>query len=340
MPRIVYNPNLNICPDYASQEHAESRLPLTNANIDEDQAVQILRNIWEAGNNAAKAQWQEQVNMDREQREHRAHIEEEEQARLEQLQNEEEETTRKEERKKNKHKFIPIIEDLVVSSDPTIVPASYAFKKLDKGEYVELWYFTNEGLEEAKMKKTIDDDAMVMSKLPDGSTAWVSAASARSARAVVDDQDLPFEEFCQACPRFIQAMEDAAWPKDCVKMMALFWRNLQIHPFRSMIDPLAQKSLLVYQAEQRKRWHIAVKTVTAGIYNLLCINEKLLETTRTTVYWDDHKRTDNERDYKCHQTMGDRRGRDRIFDPAQMEVPFPSAWSALGGILTESSSAK
>jgi hypothetical protein len=61
------------------------------------------------------------------------------------------------------------------------MPCSYALRKLDKGEYVELWYFTNDRLDEANLKKTVDDDTMIMSTLVDGSTAWVSAASTRNA---------------------------------------------------------------------------------------------------------------------------------------------------------------
>ncbi|KAG1721577.1 uncharacterized protein EDB91DRAFT_1029705, partial [Suillus paluster] len=76
----------------------------------------------------------------------------------------------------------------------------------------------------------------------------------------IDDQNLTFKDFCQACPHIIDTMQEAAWPADRIKMMALFWRNLQVHNFRSMQDPQAQKALLIYQAEQRKRWHIAVKS--------------------------------------------------------------------------------
>lgn len=173
--------------------------------------MQLLRNIWEANNNAVKVLWQQQLDADREQQEHRQCLDEDEQDRLNQEKVEEEEAARKEERKKNKFKFIPILE-AGIPDDPVITPCAYALKKLDKGEYVELWYFTNDGLDEAKHKKTVDDDAMILSTLADGSTAWVSAASTRSTRSVVNDENLPFEEFCQACPRFLSAIEEAEWP--------------------------------------------------------------------------------------------------------------------------------
>ncbi|KAG2740973.1 hypothetical protein P692DRAFT_20752114 [Suillus brevipes Sb2] len=297
MDRIRQDPNLEVCPDYASDAFAQTRALLENDQVNQEQAVQMLRNIWEANNNAAKARWQVQREEDRRRQEDHRLRNEEEQADRERLQIEEAEAALKEDRKKNKFKYTPIIEDLAVPNEPTVIPSSYATRKLDKGEYVELWYFTNAGLEEAKTKSTIEDDAMIMSTLPDGSTAWVAAASSRNAKVVIEDRDLSFEDFCQACPRFITAMETAGWPAERIKMMALFWRNLQIHEYRSETDPVSQKTLLVYQAEQRKRWHLAAKS-TAGVYNLSLINEVLLERTKTKVYWDDRKIKDNERDYK------------------------------------------
>ncbi|KAG1855163.1 hypothetical protein DFJ58DRAFT_913899 [Suillus subalutaceus] len=287
MLRIRNNPNLNICPDYASEVFDNIRAQLVNENTTEIQAMQLLRNIWEANNNAVK---------DEEREEQRQRLDKEEQERLNQERIDEEEVARKEERKKNKHKFIPILE-AGIPDDPANTPCSYALKKLDKGDYVELWYFTNDGLDEANLKKTVDDDTMILSTLANGSMAWVSSASTRSARAVVNDENLPFEEFCQACPRFLKAVEEVDWPEDRVQMMARFWMNIQVHEFRALRDPLAQKALLVYQAEQRRSWHAAAKS-SVGPYNISIVNEKVLKATRDRVYWEDRNKRDNEQDYK------------------------------------------
>ncbi|KAG0695283.1 hypothetical protein DFH29DRAFT_880158 [Suillus ampliporus] len=157
--------------------------------------MQLLSNSWEANNNAVKVLWQQQ-----------------------------------EEKKKNKHKFTPILET-GIPDNPVIMPCSYALRKLDKGEYVELWYFMNDGLDEANTKKTIDNDAMILSTLADGLTAWVSSASTQNARVVVNDENLPFEEFCQVCPHFLTVIEEADWLEDRVQMMACFWMNIQVHKY-------------------------------------------------------------------------------------------------------------
>ncbi|KAG2750588.1 hypothetical protein P692DRAFT_201692175, partial [Suillus brevipes Sb2] len=145
MDRIRQDPNLEVCPDYASDAFAQTRALLENDQVNQEQAVQMLRNIWEANNNAAKARWQVQREEDRRRQEDHRLRNEEEQADRERLQIEEAEAALKEDRKKNKFKYTPII----VPNEPTVIPSSYATRKLDKGEYVELWYFTNAGLEEA-----------------------------------------------------------------------------------------------------------------------------------------------------------------------------------------------
>ncbi|KAG2039345.1 hypothetical protein BDR03DRAFT_860122, partial [Suillus americanus] len=124
----------------------------------------------EANNNADKVTWQHQVANNREEHAHCKQLEEEECERLKQVWAEEEEVTHKEDRKKNKHKFTPIL-DIGIPDELAIMPCSYALRKLDKGEYVKIWYFTNDGLDEANHKKMVDNDAMIMSMLADGSLA-------------------------------------------------------------------------------------------------------------------------------------------------------------------------
>ncbi|KAG1731059.1 uncharacterized protein EDB91DRAFT_1085183 [Suillus paluster] len=251
MPRIHNDPNLDICLDYDNLSFANIRAQLVNNNTTKEQAIQLLRNIWQANNDTDKAQWQQQLEEDRERRNHLQRLNDKEQDRLDQERVDEEESVHKEERKKNKHKYIPIL-STGIPNDLSITPCSYAIRKIDKGEYMELWYFTNDGLDEAHAKKTIDDDAMIMSKMADSSTAWVSSASTCNTCSVMDDQNISFENSCQACPCFITAMEEADWPEDRVRMMVIFWNNTQIHKYWSLRDLLAQKTLLVYQAEQRR----------------------------------------------------------------------------------------
>ncbi|KAF8803998.1 hypothetical protein BYT27DRAFT_7107919, partial [Phlegmacium glaucopus] len=109
----------------------------------------------------------------------------------------EEENLQKEEMKKNKSKYIPIPDRDVLTIAP-VIASSYTIRKMEKGLYVELWYYTN-----------ADEKAMVMLCLPNGITSWVPAALARTASGVVDDKDIPWADFCQAALQMIVAMKEA-----------------------------------------------------------------------------------------------------------------------------------
>ncbi|KIK75686.1 hypothetical protein PAXRUDRAFT_172037, partial [Paxillus rubicundulus Ve08.2h10] len=143
----------------------------------------------------------------------------EEQRALEvELLKDEEEVAHKEEKKKNKHKYLPIVQGIGVPTESPVLPATNVVCKLDKGEYVKLWYFMNDGLDDTLDTSTsVDPDAMVMSHLLDGSMAWVPAATACNPTKLVEDQNLIFEDFCQAAPCFVEAIQQANWPDNQVK---------------------------------------------------------------------------------------------------------------------------
>ena len=64
MPRIHSDPALAECPDFASPTYAEARVPLVNLEVNEEQAIQLLRGMWLAGNEADKLRWQVQCKED------------------------------------------------------------------------------------------------------------------------------------------------------------------------------------------------------------------------------------------------------------------------------------
>ena len=297
MQRILSDPGLLECPDYASLTYAAARAPLVNNGTTEEQAIQFLRGVWSAGNEADKVRWQLQNEEDEVLRTEQLRLQSEAEVLKAQGEIEEAEALRREEVKRNKAKYLPI-PHRDVPSIARVVASNYAVRKMEKGLYVELWYYTNAGLDEAfRNANTIDDESMVMVRLSDGSTSWVPAASARNSSGVIEDKNILWEDFCQAAPRMIVAMEEADWPQERVAMLAKFWGNLQIHEFRSSRDPLDQRTLIVYQAEQRRLWHLAI-TSPQGAYDLARINEEVMKKTRDKVYWDDRRVKDFQRDFR------------------------------------------
>ena len=295
MRRLQSDPALLECPDFASPTYAAAREAFINPNVNGEQAIQFLKDIWAAGNNADKLTWQLQNDEDEVARTELLHIQTEAELLKTRTEFEEAEALRKEEVKKNKSKYLPI-PDRDVPSVPRVIASNYAIRKMEKGLYVELWYYTNAGLDEAfHNSNTVDDEAMMMLRLPNGSTSWVPAASTRTASGVIDDRNILWEDFCQAAPRMIGAIEEADWPQERVVMLAKFWGNLQVHKLRSSRDPLDQKTLIVYQAEQLRLWHLAISS-PQGAYNISRINDEILRKTREKVYWEDRRVKDFQRD--------------------------------------------
>ncbi|KAF8810604.1 hypothetical protein BYT27DRAFT_7044988, partial [Phlegmacium glaucopus] len=206
MSRIQSDPSLLECPEFASPVYTAARNPFINPNTTEEQAIQFLKDIWHAGNEADKVKWQQQNDDDATALAEHRRLQSEADLIAAQARINEEENLRKEEMKKNKGKYIPIPDRDVPTVAP-VVASNYVLRKMEKGLYVELWYYTNAGLDEAfRSLNTADDEAMVMFRQLDGSTSWIPAASARTASGVVDDKDVLWEDFCQAAPQMIVAM--------------------------------------------------------------------------------------------------------------------------------------
>ena len=180
-----------------------------------------------------------------------------------------------EECKKNQSKFLPI-PDQPVPQRALVITTQSAMWHIDKGECVPLLYYTNKGLE----------NALTLLHYPDSSTLLIPASSTKESRGIIDNQDIKWDNFCIAAPQMIEAIGRANWPHNHIQIMVNFWVNLQEHPFCSSSVPFEQKSLLVYQAEQRRLWHIAIVDPHAR-YNLSTINEALLRDTKEQLFWED-----------------------------------------------------
>jgi hypothetical protein len=295
MPRLLFDPNLAQCPDYTLDIWEATRTPIINPGTDHAQAAVILTNIWNAQNTVEKQQWQAQLDQDAAEAEaRREEVEEQERLRQEEIQKEKDEQ-RKEEEKKNAIKYAPI-PDRDVPTRPPVIASAIATRRLEKGEYVPLWYYTNARLEDAtKSFNIVDEEALSLIRREDGSTSLVPSLSSKESKAVVEDQFLSWDDFSIAAPRMIDAMSRARWPHDRIKMTADFWSNLTVHPFRSSGNRLDKNALLLYQGEQRKLWHQAIGSPGHG-YDLSRINEQLLNQTKDRLYWKERERIDAERD--------------------------------------------
>ena len=72
---------------------------------------------------------------------------------------------------------------------------------MDKGDYVPLWYFTNTSLDNAaKAFSIMEEDALALVKRDGRPTSLVPALSSEDSRSVIEDNNLPWDNFCIAVP--------------------------------------------------------------------------------------------------------------------------------------------
>ncbi|KAI6010203.1 hypothetical protein BKA83DRAFT_4068894 [Pisolithus microcarpus] len=240
------DPSLTVRPDFSSEDFSEAQLQLTSDTVDDNQAARTLRTLWDI-QNAKDEQMARAL----------AEQEAEESAQRQRRLREEVEAALMEEHRKNKAKYAP-------------VP--------DKGEYCELYFFTNVGLAEAEsFNPSLDDKALTLLKADNGQHVWVPASNTRDKSAIIRDEDLTWEQFGEASVRFLEAMREHNWQEDRVEMHVKFWTALENHPWHHSPLNLLKRALLLYQSQQRQKWHQAIGTVQA--FSLAKLNVGVLNHT-------------------------------------------------------------
>ncbi|KAG1800503.1 hypothetical protein EV424DRAFT_1332165 [Suillus variegatus] len=266
MQRLHSDPSLLICPDFLTDTYQTSRASLVTPTITEEQAADLLRTVWVTTNNALRVQWQQQLIEDECLQAEQRHLAEEAAERVQQTLRLEEETTKADERKKNRSKHLPI--------------------PMRPRHYVELYYWTNLGIQDAHSTyHTRDDEGLLPTTTADGTTTWVTAAGAKPSSAVIADRNLSTVEFAQAVPQMISALEEYDWLVQRVSMLARFWGTVMLHRYWNSIDPIAQRAILIYQEEQRRAWHNAIP-LPKGAWDISIIDDAALLRTYDRVFRD------------------------------------------------------
>lgn len=285
MDRLHSDPRFLVCPDFMTERYRVSRISMVTATVTEEQAAGTLRNIWVTTNEDLCLQWQQQLVEDERQKAEKQRIDEEEHERQRVALQLEEATARADEKKKNRLKHIPIpMRPRPFANDEEALISEFAIRKLDKGQYIELYYWTNHGLEDAMINyRTRDDDRLVPTTGEDGSTVWISAASSKPAPGVIADRHLSPADFAQAIPRIVAALEERDWPQQRVLMLAQFWGGIMLHRYWNSRDLLAQRCIMLFQEEQRRAWHNAIPS-SKGAWDISVIDEPTLARTFERVY--------------------------------------------------------
>ncbi|KAF8834043.1 hypothetical protein BDN67DRAFT_862831, partial [Paxillus ammoniavirescens] len=228
--------------------------------ITHEQAAQRLAAIWEVQNILDREEWdiqqQELAEAARLEQEQHLRQEEDRQRAVE----EEQELAKQEECKKNRNKFLPYNKVPIVSTIAKL-PSPLAICKLKKGDYVELYYFTNKGLAEAETSsRSGDDDAFTLTRDENGHHSFIPITAAKVKDSIIPDKDLTWAEFNEAAPRLLQAMRENDWDEEQVQSHLQMWMALSAHEYRHDPDKFGKRALIVYQDTATRRWHALLGT--------------------------------------------------------------------------------
>lgn len=162
-------------------------------------------------------------------------------------------------------------EDSFIPKSLPFFLAQYAIDKIKSLDYVDLWYFTVEGiLDASKITSTAADDTFGILRTDLGLTLQQVKAT-RASCNVVMDKSLSWEQIATARHNIIEA----ASTRSAKHHMALakFFMNLEA----MKANGTNARSLILYQAIVRKGWHTALKG-SGDPFNLANINQGLLVT--------------------------------------------------------------
>ncbi|THH13682.1 hypothetical protein EW146_g6576, partial [Bondarzewia mesenterica] len=270
MPPAIPNPDFETCPNFASDHYLTLRQELINANpaSSHEAVAQRLADSWllehQARVDAYTAQ-QLQVQAEREQ----AELEEADRQRDEAAQKQQES---QQEITKMHERFGKADANTMVDVHLPARPSTYALEKLRKCEYVELYYFTPQGCQEAASSiHDSSDSTYAIAEIGDKLT--LKNSSATSSRHVIKDVDLSWEQVEVARPVFLQYIATVPWPQEYIDWHMEFFYHLGSHPHRGRV-PYGPQVLVHYQARVRRQWHDALSHKEG--FNLGSINELLL----------------------------------------------------------------
>ena len=113
-----------------------------------------------------------------------------------------------------------------------VQPAQHVIKRLKKKEYVELWYFTVQGCQDAAASDLISPKETFGFISTEKGVVIQSVNVVAISSRVVRDEDLSWEQLTEGKTRLVGCMRASGWSKQEVRQIARFYLNLNVHPVR------------------------------------------------------------------------------------------------------------
>lgn len=283
--RLLEDPNLARVPDYASPRFQAVREVLVQGGRTIDEAIQLLEDAWQAENQHLRQVWAgQQERQDQPEPNHPppphapddAHADEHVQNPPPRQHSPPPPDQPPAPPTPSKHKVNPLAQGLLITSARKPQPAPFALRKLEKLEYVPLWYFTEEGCEDAlRFDHTASQDTFALTKVKD-TVSLRPVNVARASKLSLPDEKLTWRQMDIAKTLMLHHMGDFnSWPPEYAQMLGAFFFALEMHPRRR--QPRGEKVLLQYQAEARAEWtRLLTQEGVTEVFDISIINEERL----------------------------------------------------------------
>lgn len=171
---------------------------------------------------------------------------------------------------KKKATYVPFHPDAKIPSRLPMNPSDYAIGKMEDIDYVELWYFTIEGCQEAgKAVPTVADNAFGLTQDGPAVALQPLKASKASSKAVIDEC-LTWEQIMTARHIIVATANRVGWDQVLTFALAQFYITLE----SMKAEGFKPQALILYHAAARQLWHDGLKG-RGDSFNISNICEKL-----------------------------------------------------------------
>jgi hypothetical protein len=171
---------------------------------------------------------------------------------------------------KPKATFVDFDLDSTVANQIPHQPSEYAVNRIEQIEYVELWYFTNEGCKEASTPtSTAVDNTFSILNTKSGLALQPIKAS-KASRNAIPDERLSWEQIMMARHTMIATANRVGWIKKLTLAIAQLYINLE----GLKAAGYNPRALILYHTVVRRQWHEALNG-RGNSFNIGIINEEL-----------------------------------------------------------------
>ena len=187
---------------------------------------------------------------------------------------------------KKKATYVDFDLNTTIANQIPHTPSEYAVGRMEEIEYVELWYFTTEGCNEAsKITPTAADNTFGILDTKSG-LALQPIKTTKASKNAIGDEALSWEQIMTARHTMIATANRVGWDQKLTLALAQFYINLESLK-ASGYNP---RALILYHAVVRKQWHDALKG-RGDSFNISHINETLFAKLENKVRDQDQEET-------------------------------------------------